>query len=208
MDVLTWARRHLHPEARLVHRLDKPTSGILLVAWDSATFSHLYAQFAEHRVEKKYWALVEGEPNFEGAELSAPIAASPPRVDPYAGKPALTIAHTIETFRGYALVACVPVTGRMHQVRLHLAHYGFPVVGDTAYGGKPLYLSAFHPRYKPSHRHPERPLHPETAIFLHAGYLAFLHPVQQKKIYLEAALPEYFVIALRQLRKWAARVRP
>ncbi|MCS7154077.1 MAG: RluA family pseudouridine synthase, partial [Bacteroidia bacterium] len=203
-DALAWARQNVHPEALLLHRLDRPTSGLLTVCWDKEIFRKLYAQFSTHQVEKKYWALVQGEPNFEAAELSAPIASDPPRIDPRRGKPALTIAHTIETFRGYALVVCVPATGRMHQVRLHLSYYGFPIVGDEMYGGKPLFLSAFHPAYKPSARHPERPLHPPEVIFLHAGYLGFIHPVEGKKLTAESALPPHFEVALRQLRKWAA----
>ncbi|MCX8112321.1 MAG: RluA family pseudouridine synthase [Bacteroidia bacterium] len=205
-DVLDWARRHLHPEAVLVHRLDRPTSGALTVSWHKDTFRALYAQFAEHQVEKKYWALVQGEPDFEAAELTAPIASDPPRIDPYRGKPALTIAHTIERYRGYALVVCIPATGRMHQVRLHLSYYGFPVVGDEAYGGRPLFLSTFRRGYKPSRRHPERPLHSAEVIFLHAGYLSFMHPVEKRQLSVEVALPSHFEIALRQLRKWALRL--
>ncbi|GIV22548.1 MAG: hypothetical protein KatS3mg025_0207 [Bacteroidia bacterium] len=207
-EALSEIRRIIHPEAHLLHRLDKPTSGILVASWDKEVFRALYEQFAAHRVEKKYWALVHGEPDFEAAELTAPIApTSPPRVDPYHGKPALTFAQTVERFRGYSLVVCVPVTGRLHQVRLHLAYYGFPIVGDTAYGGKPLFLSDFHPRYK-APAEGERPLHSQEVIFLHAGYLAFQHPVYQKKLTLEAAFPRHFNIALRQLRKWAARRSP
>lgn len=205
VEVLAWARAHLHPQARLVHRLDKPTSGLLLVTWDEEAFRFLYRQFAEHTVQKKYWVLVQGEPDFDAAELQAPIAVDPPRIDPRHGKPSLTIAHTLETFRGYSLITCVPATGRTHQVRLHLSYYGFPVVGDTLYGGKPLYLSSFHPRYKPSRRREERPLHPEDVIFLHAGYLAFEHPERRALLQVEAALPEHFEVALKQLRRWAAR---
>ncbi|MEN3041150.1 MAG: RluA family pseudouridine synthase [Bacteroidia bacterium] len=204
-NILGWARAHLHPEANLLHRLDQPTSGLLVISWDKETFRALYEQFASHTVEKKYWALVQGEVEFEAAELTAPIAADPPRVDPHHGKLALTIAHTVERFRGYSLVICVPATGRMHQVRLHLSYYGFPIVGDEAYGGRPLYLSAFHRGYKSSNRHPERPLHPPYAILLHAGYLKFFHPGEGRSLTVEAALPSYFEVALRQLRKWAAR---
>ncbi|MCS7188335.1 MAG: RluA family pseudouridine synthase [Bacteroidia bacterium] len=204
-DALAWIRQQVHKEAHLLHRLDKPTSGILLASWEEKTFRDLYAQFAEHRVEKKYWALVQGEPSFEAAELLAPISSDPPRIDPHHGKTALTIAHTLEIFRGYALVVCIPATGRMHQVRLHLSYYGFPIVGDTKYGGKPLYLSNFHPHYKPSRKESERPLHPPESIFLHAGYLAFEHPTEKRKLTIEAALPEYFDIALKQLRRWASR---
>lgn len=205
VDALAWARQHIHPEATLLHRLDRPTSGLLTICWDKEVFRALYAQFSEHTVEKKYWALVQGEPDFDAAELTVPLSSDPPRADPHRGKPALTIAHTVERFRGYALVACVPATGRTHQVRIHLAYYGFPIVGDELYGGKPLYLSSFHPRYKPSRRHPERPLHGPDVIFLHAGYLGFIHPVEGRKLTAEAALPEHFAVALRQLRKWAPR---
>lgn len=200
-----WARTHLHPESNLLHRLDQPTSGLITLSWDKEVFRLLYEQFASHTVEKKYWALVQGEAEFDAAELVAPIATNPPRIDPYRGKPALTIAHTVERFRGYSLVVCVPATGRMHQVRLHLSYYGFPIVGDETYSGKPLYLSAFHPAYKSSSRRPERPLHSGEVIFLHAGYLSFIHPEKNQKLTLEAALPSHFQIALRQLRKWAGR---
>lgn len=204
-DALSWLRTHLHPGANLLHRLDKPTSGLLAASWDPEAFRRVYAQFAEHRVEKKYWALVHGEADFEAAELTAPLRADPPRVDPFHGKPALTIAHTLEKYRGYSLVVCVPATGRMHQVRLHLSYYGFPIVGDTAYGGKPLYVSSFHPRYKPARQGEERPLHGPEVIFLHAGYLSFTHPLAMHPITCEAELPKHFTVALRQLRKWAGR---
>lgn len=201
--MLTWARQHLHPAAVVLHRLDRPTSGLLTLTWDKEVFRALYAQFAHHTVEKKYWALVHGEPDFEAAELTAPIGGEPPKIDPRHGKPALTIAHTIEHFRGYALVTCVPATGRTHQVRLHLSYYGFPIVGDEKYGGRPLYLSSFRVGYKPSRRRPERPLHEEGVIFLHAGFLSFFHPLRQQKLIVEAELPSHFMIALQQLRRWA-----
>lgn len=203
LSVLHWLRKHLHPEANLLHRLDKPTSGLLAASWQPEAFRALYAQFAQHQVEKKYWALVQGEADFVAAELTAPLRADPPRVDPFHGKPALTLVHTVEKYRGYSLVVCVPATGRMHQVRLHLSYYGFPIVGDTMYGGKPLYLSSFHPRYKPSRRSEERPLHGPEVIFLHAGYLRFTHPLEGYPITCEAELPQHFQVALRQLRKWA-----
>ncbi len=203
--VLGWIRKHLHPEANLLHRLDKPTSGLLAVSWDPEAFRKLYTQFSQHQVEKKYWALVQGEADFVEAELTAPLRADPPRVDPFQGKPALTIVHTIEKYKGYTLVVCVPATGRMHQVRLHLSYYGFPIVGDRLYGGEPLYLSRFHPRYKPPRHGEERPLHGPEVIFLHAGYLRFTHPLKGYPITCEAELPDHFQVALRQLRKWAQR---
>ena len=204
-DALAWIRQKVHPQAHLLHRLDKPTSGILLASWDKATFDAIFSQFSGHTVEKKYWALVEGQAHFDMAELNVPISPEKRRADPFEGKPALTIVHTLESFRKHTLVLCVPVTGRPHQVRIHLAYYGHPVVNDTLYGGQPLYLSSFHPRYKPDPRHPERPLHPEHIIFLHAGYLRFVHPAFGKPLTIEAAAPKYFEIGLRQLRKYGAR---
>lgn len=203
-DALAWIRQHVHPQAHLLHRLDKPTSGILLASWDEPTFKAIFDQFAHHTVEKKYWAVVQGQAQFDMAELNVPISPEKRRADPFTGKPALTIVHTLESFHKHTLVLCIPVTGRPHQVRIHLAYYGYPIVNDTLYGGEPLYLSAFHPRYKPDARYPERPLHPENIIFLHAGYLRFMHPGLEKPLTLEAAAPEYFQIALRQLRKYSS----
>jgi hypothetical protein len=71
------------------------------------------------------------------------------------------------------------------------------------HGGHPLYLSTFHPRYKPDPRHPERPLHPSYVLFLHAGFLRFFHPLHQKALTIEAAPSQHFQIALRQLRKYS-----
>ena len=204
-DALAWIRRHVHPQAHLLHRLDKPTSGILLASWDKETFDAVFAQFANHQVEKKYWAIVEGQAEFDQAELNVPISPEKRRADPFTGKPALTIAHTLERFREHTLVLCIPITGRPHQVRIHLAYYQHPIVNDALYQGQPLYLSAFHPRYKPDPRYPEKPLHPPDVIFLHAGYLRFLHPAAGKPLTLEAAAPPHFQIALRQLRKYGSR---
>ncbi len=203
-DALAWIRQQVHPQAHLLHRLDKPTSGILLASWDKATFEAVFDQFAHHTVEKKYWAIVEGRANFDTAELNVPISPEKRKADPFAGKTALTIAHTQEHFRRHTLVLCIPITGRPHQVRIHLSYYGHPIVNDTIYGGRPLYLSSFHSRYKPDARYPEKPLHPENIIFLHAGYLRFFHPRLGKPLTLESAAPKHFQIALRQLRKYSS----
>ncbi len=203
-DVLAWLQKHIHPKAQLLHRLDRPTSGILLATWDPLVFRQIYAQFANHTVEKKYWALVHGAVQFERAELQVPISPQKRRADPFSGKPALTLAQTIEAFRQHTLVLCRPITGRPHQVRIHLAYYGYPIVNDTRHGGQPLYLSQVHLRYKPDKRYPERPLHPPDVIFLHAGSLAFAHPGLGKTLTLEGKAPKHFEVALRQLRRYSA----
>ncbi|MGQ9862955.1 MAG: RluA family pseudouridine synthase [Bacteroidia bacterium] len=186
----------------LAHRLDKPTSGILLVAWEEKTFQGLYEQFAAHQVEKRYWALVEGATDFTGQALEVPIDTEKMRADLRLGKPAQTLVHTLQNFRRHSLVLCVPVTGRIHQVRIHLSYYGHPIVGDSLYGGKGLYLSHLKPSYK-APRHPESPLHPTEAILLHAGFVRFVHPHYHRPMTVEAALPSYFQRVLRALEKYS-----
>lgn len=186
----------------IVHRLDKPTSGILLVAWEEATFRELYEQFATHQVEKRYWALVEGTTDFSRDCLEVPIDVNKMRADLRHGKPAQTYVHTLQNFSRHSLVMCLPITGRIHQVRIHLSYYHHPVVGDALYGGKPLYLSHIKPGYKVT-RSPEAAMHPTKSILLHAGFIHFVHPHEKRPMTVEAALPPYFQRILKALEKYS-----
>ncbi len=129
--------------AGIVHRLDKGTSGLLLVAKTENSFFYLKQQFKKRLVYKEYWALVEGDVSFEG-EMMLPIGRSKYNFLRWAvselGKRAWTTFELMEKFemggKKYSLVKIVLKTGRTHQIRVHFSHLGWPLVGDKLYGGK------------------------------------------------------------------------
>jgi tRNA pseudouridine32 synthase/23S rRNA pseudouridine746 synthase len=159
------------PEVRLVHRLDRDTSGLILLARDATTHQALSAAFAERRVRKTYLAMVQGLPADRGGIIDQPlarIATRPPRygVVPLecGGKSAFTRWRVLRRFVGSSLLLLQPRTGRSHQLRVHLAAIGHPVLGDPLYGDP-----ASAPRLQ-----------------LHAAGLQLLHPAKRKPLHLRS----------------------
>jgi 23S rRNA pseudouridine955/2504/2580 synthase len=143
------AMRALHPqfEIHLVHRLDRDTSGLMLMAKKHSALRRLQALIREGRVEKHYLALVMGEPARERFEVQAALVKNRLRggerlveVDAEAGKPSVSRFRVIERFRGAALVDVEILTGRTHQIRVHAAHIGHPLAGDAKYGDEDFNL--------------------------------------------------------------------
>lgn len=196
---------------RAVHRLDKDTSGALVVAKHLEAERALRAAFEHDRVHKTYWALVEGEhPLLDGAEQEIDLAIGPDErrsgrvsIDPEGGKPAQTRISVLQRFRGYTWLACRPLSGRTHQIRVHLSAVGFPLAVDPLYGRRSdLRLSNLKPSYKAKRGNPERPL--IARLTLHAAAIELPAPrVGGGTIRVEAPLPK----DLSQLLKQLARVR-
>jgi 23S rRNA pseudouridine1911/1915/1917 synthase len=156
----------------LVHRLDRDTSGLLVVARDENAFRNLQAQWAGRTVDKAYVALVRGAPREPTATIEAPIGRDPRHRQRMAvvaaGRPAATAYRTLERLRGATLLECRIATGRTHQIRVHLASIGHPVVGDRLYGSA----------------------EPELGRqFLHAARLGFRHPRTGEPLVFESPLP-------------------
>ena len=197
---------------RNVHRLDKDTTGALVVAKHLEAERALRTAFEEDRVEKTYHALVEGEhPLADGAEDVIDLAIGPDErrsgrvvVQPDGGKPARTRISVLERFHGYTWMRCRPLTGRTHQIRVHLAATGFPLAVDPVYGRRSdLRLSAIKAGYRSKPGRPERPL--VTRLTLHAAEVAVPSPsAPGRTIRVEAPLPKDLAKLLKQLGK----VRP
>jgi 23S rRNA pseudouridine1911/1915/1917 synthase len=199
----------------IVHRLDRDTSGVIVVAKNDQAHDVLAAQFKARQVEKEYLAIVTGAPDRDRDVIDEPIGSHPThrekkairRNDPIA-RPAVTRYEVIERFNGYALVRALPKTGRTHQIRIHLAHVGFPVLCDRLYGGRAqLGESDLIPRNRAAdesavHTSPE-PLLKRQA--LHAHRLTLTHSTSGQRMSFEAALPADILQTLEALRRWRSR---
>jgi len=177
-----------YQRAGIVHRLDKETSGLLLVAKTPSAFAHLQAQFKERKVRKKYLTLVHGEVKAKEGEIEAPIGRLPWKRMRFGvlpgGKQAKTKYQVLcikyyvsekERREYYSLLEAFPHTGRTHQIRVHLQYINHPVVADEFYVGK-------------KRARKDRQWCPR--LFLHACYLNFCHPKTKKRVEFELELPE------------------
>lgn len=194
-------------ELRVVHRIDRDTTGVLLIARHFDAQRHLITQFQKRKVTKKYLALVAGQPASEAGIIDQRIGKSGQagrfRLDPM-GKRAITRWRVSQRFSQFCLLECRPVTGRTHQIRVHLQSIGLPLAVDPTYGGaEALYLSQFKRGYKSSTRKPESPL--IDRLTLHAHTLRFRHPATEEEMTVEAPLPADFARTLKQLAKYGMK---
>ncbi|HSV55551.1 MAG TPA: RluA family pseudouridine synthase [Magnetospirillaceae bacterium] len=188
-----------------VHRLDKDTTGVLLLARSEEAHRALSLTFQTGSMSKVYHALVCGAPGWTETFCDLPLSPdSDPKhrttVDTHRGKPSLTRFLVLRAFDGCTLVEARTETGRTHQVRVHLATLGFPVVCDPLYGdGKPLLLSRIKRGWK-GDPFEERPLLARTA--LHAASVEFPHPATGESVFFAAPYPRDFRAALTQMERW------
>ncbi|MGE5280378.1 MAG: RluA family pseudouridine synthase [Deltaproteobacteria bacterium] len=166
----------------IVHRLDKETSGVMVVAKTNAAHLDLARQFKEHTIERRYVALVEGDVAFEEGVIDVPVRrhrTDRKRMSAGYGddaKEAKTRYKVTGRFGAYTAVALYPETGRTHQLRVHLAHLGYPVLGDPVYGGKKNF----------------------SRLALHAEVLGFTHPQTQERMRFTSPIPREMQEAMAQ----------
>lgn len=202
-DLLAHIRR-LHPEAQLCHRLDKATSGVLLAALNPETYRKIALQFQEREIKKQYYTLVAGRHLLKNVQVDAPVSLQRNglvRIDPIHGKSATTIFNSVEYFSDYTLLCCEPVTGRQHQIRVHLAYLQCPIIGDKDYGGKDVFLSKLKKKYHlDKNSEKEQPINHH--FLLHAGAITFKHPKNENLLTCQAPFPKHFEAVLKTLRKY------
>ncbi len=179
----------------IIHRLDKETSGVLLIAKTPAAFSNLQKQFAERIVNKTYLALVHGVPPAEAGEINVPVGRLPWNRKRFGvvvgGKESLTRYQRQQTFvrpstkEKYTLLLLSPETGRTHQIRVHLKYLGYSIVADPVYAGRKQLAEdrRFCPR-----------------LFLHAASISFVHPTTKKTMCVSAPQPPELASALSALK--------
>lgn len=199
------------PRLRVVHRLDKDTSGVMVFALDRAAQRALSHQFQNNTVQKEYLALVAGQPAEDQGEIDASIGVhptSPKRmaIVKHRGRPARTLWRVEQRFRNGALLRIFPRTGKTHQIRVHLLHAGMPLMIDPLYNpprqeaSPGLMLSAFKRGYRPARTEPERPL--IDRLTLHAEALTFDHP-DGSPVTFHAPIPKDLRAAINMLTKYA-----
>ena len=200
MNLLKLAKEQ-NPDAQICHRLDKETSGIMVIANHNDAYKYFADLLQKREVKKVYHAVLLGQHKFQNLEADEPLhtTSNKSRVDFRQGKPSLTLIETLEVFRKHTLVKCFPVTGRMHQIRAHLAHHEAYLVNDLYYGGEASYLSQLKRNFNQKKWEEERPMIERVA--LHAFSIAFKDmngKIQEK----EAPYPKDFEVLTKQLRKY------
>lgn len=194
--------RQVYDDVQICHRLDRETSGALIFAKNPEAYRNISMQFEHREVKKIYHAIVDGQHRFENMEVDLPIGIGNKgvvRIDKAEGKAADTLFNTIELFRHYTLIECQPRTGRMHQIRIHLATQRASITGDALYGGKPFMLSKIKRGYKLSKDQEELPILKRFA--LHAKQVSF-KLMNGELITVNAPYPKDFETGLKMLQKF------
>jgi 23S rRNA pseudouridine1911/1915/1917 synthase len=187
----------------IVHRIDKDTSGLLVVAKDEVTHAFLAKQFAAHSIEREYWAIVWGLMKTTKGEINKNLIRSNTdrkkfTISEKDGKTALTYFEVVEEFDFASLLKLNLKTGRTHQIRVHLSSINHPIFGDPTYGGRTLVYGSQLPKMKSRFENLLQ-LMPRQA--LHARTLGFVHPSTKEFVRFTTELPQDFITLLDELKK-------
>ena len=190
----------------LVHRIDKDTSGLLVIAKTEEAITGLAKQFFDHSIERTYWALVWGELKNKSGTIDVNIGRSPKDrkltiafPDGDLGRHAITHFEVLKELRYISLIKCNLETGRTHQIRAHMKYIGHPLFGDSTYGGDRVVKGTQFSKYKSFVENCFKVM-PRQA--LHAKSLGFIHPIFKKEMYFESELPNDFSEVLSRWKKY------
>jgi len=197
INILTLAR-DVEPDPQVCHRLDKDTSGVLAIARNPEAYRHLSMQFENREVNKTYHAVADGVHHFENKLMDAAIAKLSDGTVKISreGKPAQTYFTTIKNYKAHTLIKCNPITGRMHQIRIHLTLLKAPITGDETYGGHPFFVSSLKRSFHLKKMTDEQPLMKRMALHAHSLEFALLNG---EKVAVEAPYPKDFKALIKQL---------
>jgi 23S rRNA pseudouridine1911/1915/1917 synthase len=200
-----WAKERGLTYLSNAHRLDFETSGIILLAKNKPALVELANQFGSEKPDKVYVALVQGNPEERTFQVDKKLAPDERRlgamrVAPRQGKKSITNFEVRELYHRYTLLTCKPLTGRTHQIRVHLCWNRLPIVGDVLYGGEPLFLSRIKRAYQHGNKDVEKPLIGRVA--LHAESLTVIHPVTKEPVVMKAEWPKDLRVAVKYLRQF------
>lgn len=190
------------PDAQICHRLDKETSGALIIAKNPEAYRAVSMQFEKRKVSKVYHAVIDGTHVFENLLVDLPIlnvGRSNVTISRQEGKRAETWFNSIKYFKHYTLVECRPVTGRMHQIRIHLATQRASIAGDEMYKGQPVYLSKLKRKYHLGKDQEEQPIMKRFALHAYEVTFALLNGEQ---VTVQAPYPKDFETLLKLLEKF------
>ena len=184
----------------IVHRLDKDTSGVMVIAKTNSAHAFLADQFKERKVKKKYIGLSWGLWDNEHGEINEPLLRDKKDPTKYSvndnGKNSITKYEVEKLFRHSSLVSFFPLTGRTHQIRIHSSHYGHPIFGDEKYGGGISRSKGFLPEFK---SHYKKMLQKFNRHALHAEKLEFIHPISKQVVKFDVPLPQEYLDLVRSI---------
>lgn len=201
LSMLRLAKQYV-PDAQVCHRLDKETSGCLIIAKNPAAYRLVSMQFERRKVKKVYHAIVNGTHQFDNLDINLPILNLGNKnvaISRQEGKAAQTIFHSIKFYKNYTLVECQPITGRMHQIRIHLASQRAAIAGDDMYGGQSVLLSKIKRGYRLGKNQEELPIMKRFA--LHAKEITFKIS-ETEEVTVLAPYPKDFATLIKLLDKF------
>lgn len=176
-----YKKQGLHLNVRYAHRLDKETTGVIVYCKDILSHAYMNHYISTHEIKREYRCLVQGYPKEKSASLCYPIGSnrhdSKKMVVSKNGKEAITNFELLYKYKGYSLLRVILETGRTHQIRLHLSHYGNPLLGDSLYGGQKMKINR---------------------VALHSYKIEFIHPVTKEKISVVANVPQDMKSLMRE----------